>query len=78
MPRIVIKTAKGPKVLAPQKDIYEICMCGLSENQPFCDKSHRKTLDEKENILYTYDKEGNRTECESCEGECCGCCHDSK
>jgi len=77
MARIVIKEAKGPMEVKPQKKSVFICMCGLSKNQPFCDKSHLKTKDEKEGKIYQYDKEGNREEytCEEDEG-CCGggCC----
>lgn len=78
MPRLVVKTAKGPLVLKPSEKPVLICMCGLSKNQPFCDKSHLATLDEKDDELYEYDKEGKRMEC--CKGEekdgCCGggCC----
>lgn len=39
-----------------------ICMCGLSANQPFCDSSHKKTLDEQASKVYIYDKDGTRTE----------------
>lgn len=77
MARVVLKTAKGPKEVKPQKKSVFICMCGLSKNQPFCDTSHKKTLDEKDDKIYVYDpKTGKRSEeCE--EGEdCCGggCC----
>jgi len=37
-------------------------MCGLSNREPFCDGSHKKTLDEKEGKVYEYDEEGKRRE----------------
>ena len=37
-------------------------MCGLSSNQPFCDKSHKKTADEEDNKTYAYEREGDRIE----------------
>ena len=87
MPRVIIKTAQGPvKVTAKDGDKF-ICMCGLSKNQPYCDKSHLKTLDEKADSLYQYDEAGKRDEldvedggCEDCCGDCCegGCDEDSK
>jgi CDGSH-type Zn-finger protein len=40
-------------------------MCGLSDNQPFCDDSHKKTIDE-DNKTYVYDK-GHRIEVKSWE-----------
>ncbi|MCX6731988.1 MAG: CDGSH iron-sulfur domain-containing protein [Candidatus Roizmanbacteria bacterium] len=78
MARLVIKTAKGPLELKPSEKSVNICMCGLSKNQPFCDGSHKATLDEKDDELYEYDKKGKRVECAEGEedGECCGggCC----
>lgn len=37
-------------------------MCGLSNNQPFCDESHKKTSGEEPSIVYSYNKDGTRTE----------------
>ena len=63
MARIIIKTAKGPYELSPQKNSVRLCMCGLSKNQPFCDTSHLKTQDEEDGKVYCYDKTGARHEC---------------
>lgn len=76
MPRVVIKTAQGPvKIAAKDVDKY-ICMCGLSKNKPFCDGSHKKTLDEKADSLYQYDEAGKREELDVEDGGCEDCCGD--
>jgi CDGSH iron-sulfur domain-containing protein 3 len=76
MARLVVKTAKGNLELKPSKKSVFICMCGLSKNQPFCDASHKATLDEKDDELYQYDDKGKRIEMNDEEGGCCGggCC----
>lgn len=87
MPRLVKKTAHAPEMVGDKK----ICMCGLSKNQPFCDKSHLLTIGEDDKKLYYYEN-GKREEvaeededcsCGECESECkegkCedGCCDKS-
>jgi CDGSH-type Zn-finger protein len=80
MARLVLKTAKGNFELKPSDKPVHICMCGLSKNQPFCDESHKATLDEKDDVIYEYDEKGKRIECceegEEGKGGCCGggCC----
>lgn len=73
MPRLVKKTAQAP-VLVGDK---HICMCGLSKEQPFCDRSHLKTKDEEADKLYWYEGEAREEivavadECHECSGNCC-------
>lgn len=72
MARNVIKTAHGPYELKPQDKPVHICICGLSKNQPFCDGSHKKTLDEAEGKTYVYADDGTKTVCDT--DDSCSCC----
>ncbi|PIY71592.1 iron-binding protein [Candidatus Roizmanbacteria bacterium CG_4_10_14_0_8_um_filter_33_9] len=82
MARVVIKEAKGPMELKPQKKSVFICMCGLSKNQPFCDGSHLKTKDEKKGEVYRYNEKGEKMDCCDEKDSCCSekgeecCCKD--
>ena len=77
MPRLVKKTAHAPMKVGDKF----ICMCGLSKDQPFCDKSHLKTIKEDESKLYWYENgkaeeivtEPGECNCEECKEEkaCC-------
>lgn len=76
MPRLVTKTAKTPTKIGE----HNICMCGLSEEQPLCDKSHLLTKGEDETKMYWY-KDGVAEEVitessgsEHCDGDG-GCGH---
>ena len=60
MSRQVIKTAQGPFEVKSRSEPVWVCMCGLSKNQPFCDGSHRKTLDEEADTTYVYHEDGAR------------------
>lgn len=61
MARVIIHTAKRPFLhRTPSGDTVHICMCGLSDNYPLCDGSHRATADEEENVTYIYDSEKKR------------------
>lgn len=62
MVRLVLKKDKGPKEIKSQEKSVYICMCGLSKNQPFCDRSHKLTLDEEEGKTYRYFDDGSRKE----------------
>lgn len=60
--RKVAKSDKQPFEIKPQTKSVFICMCGLSNNQPFCDGSHKRTTDEEDGKTYEYDSEGHRRE----------------
>ena len=62
MTRLVRKEDRGPMEVKVGNESKWICMCGLSNNQPFCDGTHKKTKDEQEGMVYQYNPDGSRTE----------------
>ena len=62
MARLVRKEDKGPMEVKVGNESKWICMDGLSNNQPFCDGSHKKTVDEQQGKVYRYELDGSRTE----------------
>jgi CDGSH-type Zn-finger protein len=56
MARLVRKEDKIPFEIKTREESIWVCMCGLSNNQPYCDGSH-KIVAEEDNRTYTYDKE---------------------
>jgi CDGSH-type Zn-finger protein len=64
MARLVKRTGTAPFKVEIGGEAKWICACGLSQNQPFCDSSHRKlgTAAEADGV-YWYDGEGKRHDC---------------
>jgi len=55
MARVVVHEERGPKEVKVGGESVWICMGGLSKNKPFCDGSHKQTLDEEKGKIYKYE-----------------------
>lgn len=62
MARIVRHEAQGPAEVKVGEKSAWVCMCGLSTKSPYCDGSHKKTLNEDKGKLYAYGKAGEGVE----------------
>jgi CDGSH-type Zn-finger protein len=55
MPRLVRFEADGPIRIDPQDKPVFVCGCGLTQNYPFCDGSHKACKGEEAGTVYVYD-----------------------
>lgn len=66
MGRLVEHDATGPRKLDesdidPEKGDVAVCQCGLSDEFPFCDGTHRVTDSESDGDCYRYvDEDGEK------------------
>ena len=58
MPRLIRLEAAGPIEVPPQEKSVWVCACGLSQNLPHCDGSHKVCRkNEEDGKLYVYDQD---------------------
>ncbi|MBI5355451.1 MAG: CDGSH iron-sulfur domain-containing protein [Candidatus Aenigmarchaeota archaeon] len=60
MARLVLHEAQRPAEVKVGAESKWVCMCGLTRNAPFCDGSHKKTLDEENGKTYKYESSGRK------------------
>ncbi|HEY8668047.1 MAG TPA: CDGSH iron-sulfur domain-containing protein [Tepidisphaeraceae bacterium] len=56
MARLVCHEAMGPAEVKVGGESVWICQCGLSQDLPFCDNSHEKTVNETPGQICVYDR----------------------
>ena len=57
MPRLVLHERNRPYMVKVGDQELHLCACGLSNNKPYCDGSHKRTIDEGSE-LFVYDETG--------------------
>ncbi len=62
--KMKVRDLPGAERLDPNSKLLdlplEFCACGLSQNKPFCDDSHRITKDEDPSQIYIYSESKER------------------
>jgi CDGSH-type Zn-finger protein len=57
MTRLIRHDADEPYRIDPRDKPVFVCACGLSQDLPFCDGSHKACKNEEPGMLYVYDGE---------------------